>query len=84
MEGIGATRPYKDQAMNRTSFGWYAAYEAAVLETDFSQLHRRIDAALNAIEKRLDRLSKLEEAEFSELQSALRSLQALSTESQSA
>ena len=70
--------------MSRPPFPWYANYEAAVLETDFSALHKRIDAALNAIEKRLDTLSKLEEAEFSELQSALRSLQALSAEVQSA
>jgi hypothetical protein len=70
--------------VNRPAFAWYANYEAAVLETDFSQLHQRINAALNAIEKRLDRLSKLEEQEFRELQSALRSLQALSVESASA
>ena len=66
--------------MSRAPFPWYSDYEAAVLETDFSRLHKRIDAALNAIEKRLDRLSKLEETEFSELQAALRSLQALSSE----
>ena len=70
--------------MNQPPFAWYANYEAAVLETDFSQLHKRINAALNTIEKRLDRLSKLEEEEFRELQSALRSLQALSAESHSA
>jgi hypothetical protein len=70
--------------MSRARFPWYSDYEAAILETDFSHLHKRIDAALTAIENRLDRLSKLEEAEFSELQAALRSLQALSAESQSA
>jgi hypothetical protein len=78
------TRPIKDPYMSRPPFSWYATYEAAVLETDFARLHSRIDAALDAIEKRLDRLSKLEEAEFSELQSALRSLQALSADVQSA
>ena len=57
--------------VNQPPFAWYANYEAAVLETDFSQLHKRINAALNTIEKRLDRLSKLEEEEFRELQSAL-------------
>jgi hypothetical protein len=70
--------------MSRPPFDWYAHYEAAVLETDFSKLHARIEAALNAIETRLDRLAKLEEAEFTELQSALRSLQALSAVGQSA
>jgi hypothetical protein len=73
-----------DTLMSRPPFSWYANYEAAVLETDFSKLDKRIDAALNAIERRLDRLAKLEEAEFRELQSALRSLQALSAEVQSA
>jgi hypothetical protein len=68
--------------MSRPPFAWYPAFEAAVFETDFSKLHERIDAALNAIERRLDRLAKLEEEEFTELQSALRSLQALSAESQ--
>ena len=70
--------------MSRPPFSWYAIYEAAVLETDFSKLDKRIGAALDAIEERLDRLSKLEQAEFNELQSALRSLQALSADVQSA
>lgn len=74
----------KDEPMNRLPFPWYPAFEAAVLETDFSKLHDRIDAALNAIEKRIDRLSKLEEEEFSELQSALQSLIGLSAEQTSA
>jgi hypothetical protein len=66
--------------MNRPPFSWYAAYEAVVSETDFSKLHERIDAALDAIEERLDGLSKFEDAEFSELQSALRSLLGMSAE----
>jgi|HubBroStandDraft_1064217.scaffolds.fasta_scaffold3517481_1 hypothetical protein len=66
--------------MSRPPFDWYAAYEAAVFETDFSKLHERIDAALDAVEERLDGLAKLEDAEFSELQSALRSLLGLSAE----
>lgn len=70
--------------MSRPPFRCYATYEAAALETDFSELHKRIDTTLNAIEKQLDRLSKLEEAEFDELQKCLPSLQALSAESQSA
>jgi hypothetical protein len=82
MAGTTAKRPNKDQHMSRPPFPWYANYEAAVLETDFSKLDKRIGAALDAIEKRLDRLSRLEEAEFTELQSALRSLQALSAEVQ--
>ena len=84
MAGTAAKGPNKDPLMSRPPFSWYATYESAVLETDFARLHARIDAALDAIEKRLDRLSKLEEAEFSELQSALRSLQALSADVQSA
>jgi hypothetical protein len=66
--------------MSRPAFSWYAAYEAVVSETDSSKVHERIDAALDAIEERLDGLSKLEDAEFSELQSALRSLLGLSAE----
>jgi hypothetical protein len=66
--------------MTKPRFAWYTAYESAVLETDFSKLHERIEVALNAIEKRLDTLSKLGEAEFNELQAALRSLAALSVD----
>ena len=66
--------------MSRPPFSWYAAYEAVVSETDFSKLHDRIDAALDAIEERLDGLSNLEDAEFNELQSALRSLLGMSAE----
>jgi hypothetical protein len=66
--------------MTKPPFAWYIAYESAVLETDFSKMHERIDTALNAIEKRLDTLSKLGEAEFSELLTALKSLAALSAE----
>jgi hypothetical protein len=65
--------------MTKPHFAWYTAYESAVLETDFSKIHERIEVALNAIEKRLD-MSKLGDAEFKELQAALRSLAALSAE----
>jgi hypothetical protein len=70
--------------LNRDSpYSWFAAYRAAALETDFSRLYRRIDEALKAIEKRLDGPTKLDDAEFTEIQDALRALQMLSTDEQS-
>jgi hypothetical protein len=70
--------------MSLSPFAWYKMYEAAVLETDFSKRPERVEAALNAIDKRLDKLAKLGEDEFSELQSALRSLLVITAEMQSA
>jgi hypothetical protein len=52
----------------------------AAFETDFSQLYPRIDPALRAIDKRLDGPTKLDDAEFSEIQYALRALQMLNTD----
>ena len=56
-----------------TSYSWYSAYQRAELETDFSRLADRIDEALNAIERRLPQ-GRLDDAQFTELQAALRSL----------
>jgi hypothetical protein len=56
-----------------TSYSWYRAYQRAELETDFSRLADRIDEALTAIERRLVQ-GRLDDVEFTELQSALRSL----------
>jgi hypothetical protein len=70
--------------MSRPPYTWFEAYEIAVFETDFSKLATRIEAALTQIEKRLDRKTTLDEAEFDELQKCLHSLQALSAQSQSA
>jgi hypothetical protein len=70
--------------MSHSPSAWYKAYEAAVLETDFSKRHERVETALNAIDKRLDKLAKLGEEEFAELQVALRSLLAMTAEMQSA
>ena len=64
----------------QSPYSWYPAYLAAALETDFSQLYPRIDSALRAIDKRLDGPTKLDDAEFSEIQYALRALQMLSTD----
>jgi hypothetical protein len=70
--------------MSRSSpYSWFAAYKAAAFETDFSRLYRRIDLALRAIEKRLDGPKNLDEAEFTEIQGALRALQLLSNDEQS-
>ena len=52
----------------------------AAFETDFSRLYGRIDQALKAIDKRLDEPIKLDDAEFSEIQYALRALQMLNTD----
>ena len=70
--------------MSHPPFAWYKAYEAAVLETDFSKRLERVEAALNAIDKRLDKLAKLGEEEFAQLQAALRSLLVITAEMQSA
>lgn len=67
--------------MSRPGYTWFHAYETAVLETDFSKLAIRIEAALTQIEKRLDRKTPLDEVEFDELQKCLHSLQALSAQS---
>jgi hypothetical protein len=64
----------------QSPYAWFPAYVAAAFETDFSQLYARIDSALRAIDKRLDEPIKLDDAEFSEIQYALRALQMLSTD----
>jgi len=61
-------------------YAWFPAYVTAAFETDFSQLYPRIDSALRAIDKRLDGPTKLDDAEFSEIQYALRALQMLNTD----
>jgi hypothetical protein len=45
-----------------------------------SRLNARIDAALTAIDERLDGTTKLDDEEFNEMQAALLSLHTLSTE----
>jgi hypothetical protein len=74
MEYLGAAMPHSSR------YAWSEAYKAAALETDFAKLNLRIDAALTAIEKRLDGDTKLAQAEFDELQAALHSLYELSSE----
>jgi hypothetical protein len=64
-------------------YSWFPAYEAAAFETDFSLLYQRMDLALRAIEKRLDAPENLDNAEFTEIQDALRALQMLGTDEQS-
>jgi len=67
--------------MSRHSpYAWFPAYVAAAFETDFSRLYRRIDEALKAIDKRLDEPTKLDDAEFADIEYALRALQMLSTD----
>jgi hypothetical protein len=63
-----------------SQYPWLAAFKAAAFETDLTKLDARIDAALTAIDKRLDGTTKLDEAEFNEMQAALLSLHTLSTE----
>ena len=70
--------------MSRNSpYLWFPAYVAAAFETDFSRLYERIDEALKAIDQRLDGPTKLDDAEFTDIQYALRALQMLSTDEQS-
>jgi hypothetical protein len=66
--------------MKPSRYSWFAAYESAALETDFTRLNARVEDALNAIESRLDGPARLEEAEHKEIQNALLSLQSLSAE----
>jgi hypothetical protein len=56
-----------------TSYSWYRPYQRAILETDYTRLADRIDEALTAIENRLGQ-GHLDDAEFAEVQSALKSL----------
>jgi hypothetical protein len=69
--------------MSSSPYSWFAAYRSAALEANFSRLYARIDLALRAIEQRLDGPTKLDEAEFAEIQGALRALQLLSTDEKS-
>ncbi len=56
-----------------TSYSWYRPYQRAILETDIARLADRIDEALTAIERRLGQ-GQLDDAEFKELQCALKAL----------
>ena len=69
--------------MSSSPYSWFAAYRSAALEANFSRLYARIDLALRAIEHRLDGPTKLDEAEVTEIQGALRALQLLSTDEKS-
>jgi hypothetical protein len=40
-----------------TTFGWYELYETAVLETDWTKIEERIQAAESAIHERLREFS---------------------------
>jgi hypothetical protein len=55
------------------SYSWYRPYQRAIIETEFARLADRIDEALTAIEHRLGQ-GHLDDAEFAELQSALKAL----------
>jgi hypothetical protein len=66
--------------MSAQPYRWFEAYRSAALERDLTRLRRRIDLALKAIEERLDGPVKLDDAEFGEIQAALRALQLLGTE----
>ena len=55
------------------TYSWYRPYQRAIMETDFAVLADRIDDALTAIERRLGR-GDLDDAEFGELQAALKAL----------
>jgi hypothetical protein len=61
-------------------YAWFPAYVAAAFETDFSRVYGRIDEALRAIQERLDGPTKIDDAEFADIQYALRALQMLSTD----
>jgi hypothetical protein len=55
------------------TYSWYRPYQRAIIEADPALLADRIDDALTAIEHRLGQ-GHLEDAEFAELQAALKAL----------
>jgi hypothetical protein len=64
-------------------YSWFKIYRSAALETDFAKLNDRIEAALTAIDRRLDEVTQLSEDEFREILVCLKSLQLLTDESAS-
>ncbi len=56
---------------------WEELYEAAILETDRSKLNERIDAALVAIESRLQALNENQSGDTEEQQAIRKALKGL-------
>ena len=63
-----------------TSYGWHAAYLAAVLETKQSEMSARLTAALQALQERLDSPAGISTDERTAIENARKALMTLKDE----